>query len=272
MSTAPSLPQGRQRRRGPWQVQRAVLFAVVLREMRLRVGGQWLSALWTVFEPLAHVLVLIIVTAGIRGMTRPGVEYPVFLVAGLVPFFFFQKTVTRMLDGIDGNRGLFAYRQVKPIDALLGRAFVEGLMNLVVYVVTLALLGWIGYHAWPGSLLELIGVNLAIGLLGASSGLLFAVLSHERPRLRSVIRLSFMPLYLVSGVIFNVDNLPREVIDVLLWNPLLHLVELSRSAFIRAYVPTQGIGIGYPLMFTLVTTALALSLYRANRLRLLTLQ
>lgn len=245
---------------------------MILREMRVRVGGQWISAIWTVFEPLAHVLMLVAVFSFVRVLHRPGIEVPVFLVTGLVPFFFFQKLVTRMLDGVDASRGLFAYRQVKPIDALLARAGVEGLMNVVVYVVSLGLLAWLGYHVLPARPLEMMIVNVVVFLFGASTGLLFAVISHARPRLRSVIRLSFMPLYLASGVIFNVDALPRAVIDWLLWNPLLHLVELSRHAFIPAYTPTAGINLGYPLAVLLVMTALALAVYRSDRVRLLTVQ
>lgn len=256
-------------RRSPWQVQRSVVFALVLREMSARVGGQWVGAIWTVFEPLAHVLMLVTVFGLLRARSMPGIEYPVFLATGLIPFFFFQKLVTRLLDAIDANRGLFAYRQVKPIDALVGRAIVETLMNLIVYLVTLLILAWVGYHVLPGKPLEVMGVTALIALFGLSFGTLTAVLSHDRPRLRSIIRLLFLPLYLASGVMFPIDTLPREIIDMLLWNPLVHLVEISRQNFIPAYTPTGGINLAYPLAWTLASAALGLSLYRANRLRLL---
>jgi capsular polysaccharide transport system permease protein len=79
-----------------------------------------------------------------------------------------------------------------------------------------------------------------------------------------------MPLYLSSGVIFPVDRLPQEYLDWLLLNPLLHLVELSRHAFIPAYVPAPGVNASYPILFMLATCAAALLLYRADRLRLVT--
>lgn len=272
MSTVPALPRGRQRRRSPWEVQRAVLFALIVRELRMRVGGQWVSALWTVVEPLAHVVVLTLVVAGFRGMSRGDVEFPVFLVIGLVPFFMFQKIVSRLLDGVDANRGLFAYRQVHPLDALTARAVVEGLMSLVVYVFSLGLLAWLGYHVVPARPLEVVLTAMAIWLFGLTAGVLLAVWAHDRPRLRTVIRLSFMPLYLLSGVIFNVDALPRDVVEWLLWNPMMHWVELSRHAFMPAYQPAYGIGWGYPLMWLLGTGALGMLLYRAKRQLLLTTQ
>jgi len=267
-ATAP----GQAPRRTAWQVQRSVIFAVVLREMMARVGGQWVGAIWTLFEPLAHVGILMAWISLARGSSSAAIEYPVFLATGLIPFFFFQKLVTRLLDGIEANRSLFSYRQVKPIDALVGRAIVEALMNMTVYAVTLCMLAFLGFNVIPAAPLEMIGINLMIMVFGFSFGLLTAVLSHDRERLRSVIRMIFFPLYLASGVIFSVDNLPRDYIEWLLWNPLLHLVELSRHSFITAYRPVDGVNAWYPAAWILVCAALGMGLYRVNRFRLLTVK
>src|SRR5688572_2838203 len=153
------------RRRSAWEVQRAVLFALVLREMKARVGGQWVGAVWTLLEPLTHTMILVTILGFIRGTSQASLEYPVFLVTGLLPFFLFQHLATRLMDGIESNRGLFAYRQVKPLDTLLARACVEALMNMLVYAFTLGILAWLGYSVLPAEPLEMIGVNLMMILL-----------------------------------------------------------------------------------------------------------
>jgi capsular polysaccharide transport system permease protein len=63
--------------------------------------------------------------------------------------------------------------------------------------------------------------------------------------------------------------LPREYIEILLWNPMLHLVELSRASFIAAYTPTRGINALYPALVMLVFGALGMLLYRARRQELI---
>jgi capsular polysaccharide transport system permease protein len=263
-------PNDAPRKRSEWEVQRGVLFALVLREMKARVGGQWVGAVWTLIEPLAHVLLILTIFGVIRGATIHGIEFPVFMVTGLLPYFLFQHLTVRLMDGIDANRGLFSYRQVKPLDTLLSRDCVETLMNLLVYVVTLGILARLGFSVIPQGPLEVVGVNLLIALLGTGCGVFFAVVTHERPRLRSTIRMSMVLLYLSSGVIFRVDLVPREYLDLMLLNPLLHLLELSRHAFIPAYEPVYGVNALYPLFFTLVVCALAMLVYRVDRLRLLT--
>ena len=272
MNAAPITPRNPEplRQRSAWEVQRSVLFALVVREMKTRVGGQWVGAVWTLIEPLTHVMILVTILGFVRGVVLPGIEYPVFLVTGLLPFFLYQNLATRLMDGIEANRGLFSYRQVKPLDTLLSRACVESLMNLLVYAFTLGILAWLGFSVVPAGPLEMIGVSALMILLGTGFGIFNAVVSHDRPRLRSFIRMMMFPLYFASGVIFQVDLLPREYLDWVLLNPLVHLVELSRHAFIPAYVPAHGVNALYPLLWTLAVGALAMLLYRANRLRLVT--
>lgn len=256
-------------RRSAWEIQRAVLFALMLREMKQRVGGQWIGAVWTIFEPLAHTMVMVTIIGFVRGNVMPGIEYPVFLVTGLIPYFFFQHLTMRLMDGIEANRGVFSYRQVKPMDVLLSRAAVEALMNLVVYGLTLGALAWLGFHVLPARPLELIGVHLLIGYFGLSVGLLCAVLAYDRPRLKSFIRISFIPLYFLTGVIFPIHQVPQQYLDWLLLNPLLHLIELSRHSFMPQFQPVPGVSLLYPAGCALVVSAAGLALYRVNRLRLI---
>jgi capsular polysaccharide transport system permease protein len=256
--------------RHAWDVQRGVLLALLLREMKARVGGQWIGAVWTVFEPLAHVALLVTVLGFLRGMVVPGVEVPVFLVTGLIAFFLFQNLFFRLMDGIEANRGLFNYRQVKPLDPLLSRAAVETIMSMIVTLFSLGILGWMGYHVLPARPLEALLTGALVVAMGMACGIWAAVVSHERPRVKTLLRLLTLPLYFASGVIFPVFVLPREYIEWLLWNPLLHVVELARHAFIGPYLLHEGVNAQYPLMFALIMGALGMALYRANRQRLVT--
>lgn len=271
--TAPQEPsdavQPARSRRSAWGVQREVLFALVIREATARVGGQWVGAVWTLIEPLAHTLLLVAILGVVSGNANVSYEYPIFLATGLIPFFLFQNLANRLMDGIEANRGLYGYRQVKPIDVLLARAVVEAGMNLIVYAFTLGALGWLGYGVIPADLLMVILVNLLLIGCGFGFGTLVAILTHERPRARSMVRMVMLPLYFASGVIFQVDLLPRDYIELLLWNPLIHLLELQRHAFIPAYTPTDGIQMLYPALAMLLMLALGLSLYRAERHKLI---
>lgn len=253
------------RKRTPQQIQRAVLVALVIRELRARVQGRWLGLIWMLFEPLAHVLVILALFGFRHHVVSINVEYPVFLVTGLLPFFIFRNLARRLPNAVNSNRGLYAYRQVKPIDALVARAAVEVGLYSAVYLVALMLLGWLGYHWLPAEPLELMVVSAVLVALGVGLGILFTVLVHNRPKVETLIGMLFMPLYLLSGVIFPVHNLPPSAREWLLWNPVLHLIDLSRQHFIPTVQALPGANLEYPAAFTLVVFALGLALYRINR-------
>ena len=257
-------------RRSPQKIQRDVLFALVLRDLRARVEGRWIGLLWMLLEPLMHVMAILAFFGFRHHAGSANVEFPVFLVTGLLPFFMFRNLARRMPNAIPANRGLYGYRQVKPIDALIASAIVEVGLSSAVYLAALFVLGWLGYHWLPKDPLELMGVSVVLLALGGGLGLVFSVAAHDRPRVKTFINMAFMPLYLLSGVIFPPAAFPAAVQKWLLWNPVLHLIELGRTYFIPQHQPLSGVNLAYPAAVALVMLALGLSLYRLYRHRLIT--
>jgi capsular polysaccharide transport system permease protein len=252
-------------KRSPLKIQRAVLLALVIREFRVRLGGRSVGLVWMLLEPLIHVLIILAFFGFRHHAASSSVEFPVFLVTGMLPFFIFRNLMRRLPGAVNAGRSLFAYRQVKPIDIMLARTIVETGLYSAVYLAALVLLGWLGYHWLPHSPLELIAVSITLVTLGFSMGLLFAVLVHNRPKVQTFINWIFIPLYFVSGVIFPLHALSPSVRYWLLFNPVLHLIDLSRTYFFPSYRPLVGVNLAYPLEWTLIAVALALSLYRINR-------
>lgn len=255
------------RKRTPMQIERAVLFALVVREARGRVQGRWLGLLWMVFEPLANVLVILAIYGAARAASHSDRELPVFLVTGLLPFFMFRNVVRRVPSAVAGSRGLFAYRQVHPFDALCARAIVEIGLYSAVYLIALALLGWLGFHWLPAAPLEWFGVTVLLLAFGVGLGFVLAVAGYGRPRVDTVVGLVFLPLYIFSGVIAPLRLVPHDTRQLLLWNPVLHLIELSRSYFMPHYEALPGVSLAYPAAWTLGTCVLGISLYRVYRHR-----
>jgi capsular polysaccharide transport system permease protein len=72
----------------------------------------------------------------------------------------------------------------------------------------------------------------------------------------------FMPLYFASGILFSVTRFADEWVRWLAYNPVLHLVELTRAVAIDEYEPMKYMSIAYPLVLALTTTAIGLMLYR----------
>ena len=263
------VPGERPARRTSWAIQRSVVYALFVREIRAQIEGRWLGLLWTLFEPVAHLAILLLLFTFVRHLVSPGIDPSLFLVSGLVPFFMFRNLALRGADAAKQNTGLFSYRQVKPFDTLVARCLVEVAQHSLTYAILLSSLAWLGIDVLPDLPLELIGMSAVLIALGFGIALTLIVACHDRPRLRSLVGLVFAPLYLLSGVIFPLHGLPQEWVDWLLLNPVLHLIELSRHDFVAHYRLLDGVSLAYPAAWALVLCALGMSLYRVNRQRLL---
>ncbi|MFM2341928.1 MAG: hypothetical protein RLZZ592_1581 [Pseudomonadota bacterium] len=250
---------------------RDVLFALFLRELKTRLDGRWTTALWVVGEPMAGAVLMLVIYSLMRTHEIAGVDTVLFLLTGQLSFMLFRSLVLRLMESIEANLGLFAYRQVRPVDAVLARAAVELAIFGGMAVLILPGAAWMGHGLLPHDPLRLLLAVLLLTLLGLACGLLAAVGTHGAlALLRPVIRMVFMPLYLASGAVAPLANFPQPVREWLLLNPLAHLVETTRIAlFGPAYSAPEGIDLMRPLVWTGVMTLMALLVlhHRGERLQ-----
>jgi len=256
-------------KRPPLAIVKSVLFALILREVQGRFGKNRLGAFWFVFEPMAHVLILLLIFSTLKSRYIPGIEMPLFLMQGIIPFLIFRNVTLKGMEAVNANRGLLAYRQVKPFDMVTARAVVEILLMTCVYILILAALGWLfDYDIAIHQPLQWLSVLITGVALAFGSALVFCVLIDAIPELASMIRIMYMPLYILSGIIFPVWVLPKEILSLLLWNPYLHLIELLRETSIAYYPRVAEVNLHYPAAYAIVTLFVGLGLYRARRLHL----
>lgn len=251
--------------RTPWQIQKAVIFALFIRELKTRFGNYKGGFIWMLIEPLAHVTIMSLIFTYVRHRQLLGIDIPVFIVTGIVPFLLFKNIALRVMDGVDANRGLFSFRQIKPMDAFIARALLDGILSISVFAILLVAMSWLGMDVPFKDPLTVILIFAVMVPAGMGLGMIFCVTTHYMPEAKTLIRLLFMPLYLFSGVIFPVASLPQKYIDLLLWNPLLHAVETLRGAFFDHYHVVQGVSPGYFLMATLAVLALGMAWYFTKR-------
>ncbi|MGF1642264.1 MAG: ABC transporter permease [Thiotrichales bacterium] len=253
--------------RTPWEIARAVHFALLMREMKTRFGIYRLGYAWLLLEPLAHVAMLALMFGYIIGRTMPGVDFTLFLITGIVPWLMFISTVNRGMASVSSNSGLFGYRQVKPIDAFLARIGLEFLIHSAVFIVLITLAYWFGFDVQIADPLGLVAVFILLFLFSAGFALVLCVGVTLFPELQKFISIALKPLYFMSGIFFSLANIPSEYRVYLLWNPVLHALELIRDAF---FVQFETVGGSHETLaiYAIVFMLLGLALYRQNLTRM----
>jgi len=255
--------------RTPWQIQKSVVFALFLRELKTRFGAYKFGYVWLILEPMAHVLVMSLIFSFMRGRALFGVDFPVFIVTGIVPFLMFKNIALRVMDGVDANRALFAYRQIKPMDTFIARTLLDAFLAFAVAALILIGMAWVGLDVPFRDPFAVISLMMILVLMGLGLGMILCVLTHYLPEAKTLVRLIFLPLYLLSGIIFPITMIPHEYLHLLLWNPLLHAIELIREAFFGHYRVLQDISLLFTVMTMLVMLFLGLAWYRNKRRELL---
>lgn len=258
-------------KRTSWQITKAVIFALVLREFQTRFGSRRMGAFWVLFEPIAHISIMMFIFMVIRIRHIPGIDFPVWLLAGMLPFFLMRNIALKLMDSVEANRALFAYPNIKIFDTYIARTIVEFITGASIYIILMFVLGfWLAYNiniAYPLNWL----CHLAIGIVFSFSlGVIFSVTVQVMPNAKSLIQLIFMPLYLISGVIFPLWMIPTKYLSWVLWNPFAHIIDNIRSSIFHIYPQTPGVNVIYPLSVTIIFLFFSLSLYFIRKDFLLT--
>ncbi|MFZ5550273.1 MAG: ABC transporter permease [Pseudomonadota bacterium] len=257
-------------KRSSWQIQKAVVLAMMLRELKTRFGGRFEGLIWVLFEPMANIAMMLALKVVLRErFAGVQIDVPVYLVIAMIPFFIFRNIWYRMMTAIQGNAGLFGYRQVKPADAMAARAIMETVIYLMIFCAFLLIFLWMDYQVLPRRPLEYMGIVCVFILFGIGLGLMSAVGVRKFPALATFLQLMSFPLYITSGVLIPITSFPPLVIQILMWNPMLHLVELSRWAYFPTYHPLMGVNLEYPLAWALSALFLGVMLFFVNRRRVL---
>lgn len=252
--------------RRSFEIMKAVIFALILREVRGKFGANRLAAFWFIMEPLAHICLLLVMFVAIRQRMVPGVEFALFLVNGVIPFILFKNITLKGMEAVNANRGLLSYRQIKPFDMVFSRFVVEFALMACVYTLTLFVLWWFfGYSVAIAKPIQwlfmlLIGVVLSFGL-----ALIYCVLISQVPEVTTLIKIIYFPLYFISGVIFPIWMVPTKYMDFLLWNPYLHIIELMRGYSMAHYPVSVQVNWEFPAVFALVALVAGLYVYRVKR-------
>lgn len=253
--------------RGLW-AQYEVVEALIIRETRTRYGEHRIGYLWALLEPLFMIGTFagMFYIAGRRappeGMTLIG-----FLATGFVPFGLFRDTFTQGGKAFASNRAVLGYPQIRLLDCAIARSLLELLTTIVVLVVIMGADAMISNPQPMGDLLEMILAVLLTWGLGASGGLVLSVIGLYFKALDKLTGVLTRPLFWTSGLFFLANSIPTHIREVMMLNPVMHTIDLTREGAFASYHSLSA-NWYYPSAWVLVMTFVGLSLEPLARKRL----
>lgn len=249
-------------------IQRRVLGALVLRDMRTRFGRSFMGYVIIVCWPLSHLLGLMSIYLVTRRVAPVGASVPIFLGTGILPYILCLYPARQIMLALAMNQPLLHFPVVKATDIVLARGILEVLTAFWVTLIFATILFVCGVDIVPIHYQDAIQAILATIYLGFAIGFISALLFKLTRAWLPVQVVLIIVLYVTAGVFFIPSALPDNIQNILWYNPLLHCVEWMRSAYYDGY----GYGLldrGYLVSFSTFVIALSLVVERAVRGRLL---
>lgn len=251
------------------QVMYASIRALFLRELQTRFGHYRIGYLWAILEPALNVVFMLILFGAIMKRTLPGIEYPIFLVNGILPFFMFMRSATQSISAIESNKGLLSYRSVKPIDTVIARTSLEALLYFFCYIIMTLILLWLGYEVSFSHLPALLFYWFLLYIFSIGFACIMMVVGELSPEIGKFISSIFVVFYFMSGVIFSLHIIPEQYLEYFLWNPIAHILELMRNAVSPDYGIINGVSLNYFIISLLIVLFLGLLLTQALNQRMI---
>ena len=214
---------------------RDLLYMFVWRDFVMVYKQTILGPLWIFLQPVLIMSVYIVVFSRFVKIPTDGVHPAVFYLAGIIVWNYFTHCLNKTANTFAQNASIFGKvyfpRLIIPISKIL-----SGLINLFIQIVLFSLV--IIYFTYYG---DAIHVNMYLflvpylllltGCLGLGIGLITSALTTTYRDLVFLVSFGVQLLMFASAVIYPVSIIPVNYRSIILWNPLIPVLETFRYAF-----------------------------------------
>lgn len=238
---------------------------LVRRDVTVRYRQTMLGVVWVVLQPLLTAGVFTLVFNRVVGVTADsGVPYFILAFWGSTCFTAFSQALLRSSQSLIGNSALvekvYFPRLLLPLSAT-GSVVLDTLVAATLGLVLDVLFGVGG--GWR--LLVLPVCLLAAVLLGLGIGVFCAPLVVRYRDVGYVLPLLTQLLLFASPVGYSLENVPADLRDLYLANPVAPLVEVTRWAALGTPAPPTASLVTAVLLAVLVLVGSALLFRRQER-------
>jgi lipopolysaccharide transport system permease protein len=231
---------------------RDLFFFLVLRDIRVRYSQTVLGFGWSVLQPFLQMVVFSVFFGALAGISSGGVPYPVFSIAAVVPWTYFNNAVTASSTSLITNASVvnkvYFPRLFIPLSPVAA-GFVDHAIGLVLLFCVMGVYGIA--PAFPAVLL-LPALIVLLALVTAAISTWLAALGGQYRDVRYVTPFVLQLLLFVTPVIYVVSSVPASVRAFYALNPLVGII----SGF-RAVLLDHG-GIPWGSMATSLVASLVL--------------
>lgn len=210
-----------------------ILWSLVLADLKRRYMGTYLGMVWALAAPIATIGVLLFVFRyGFRSGPIEGVDFTVWLVVGLVPWFFINDGLIAGANAIAEYsflvRKMHFSTEMLPLARICSSLCVHLALLACMFLLLMAqgrppTIYWLQLPYYLGCLFLLV--------LGA--GVLCSVVQVFVKDFQQVVIMLMQVMFWATPIVWEAKILPRDFSLLLLLNPVHYVVQGYRDTFLN---------------------------------------
>ncbi|MFN7948484.1 MAG: ABC transporter permease [Blastocatellia bacterium] len=221
---------------------RDLLYFLTWRDVKVRYKQTVLGAAWAIIQPLFTMLIFWLFFGRLAGMPSDGVPYPLFALAGLIPWTFFANAVTSSGNSLVGSANLITKvyfpRMIIPFAAVGA-----GLIDLAIAFGLMAVM-MVWFKVVPTlSLLLLPVLVIVTALLATGVGMWMSALNVKYRDIRYALPFCIQLWMFASPIIYPVTLVPAKWRWLLAINPMTGIIDGYRAALFGRTPDWQALAI-----------------------------
>lgn len=244
------------------------IYAIWLREFR-RMYRDKAGFLSSVARPVIWLLIMGVGLGSSMTFSGAGIDYLPFIAPGIVAM---SVLFTSLFSGVsviwDREFGFLKEMLVAPISRksiIVGKALGGSTWSIMQSVIIIAISFAIGVQFLPTVVLTILPIIILVSVGFVSIGIAIASMMDTMEGFSAIMNFIVMPMFLMSGALFPINNLPSYVSWIMYINPMTYGVELMRYACIGVSSFNPLISLGVVAAFTSASVVLASVLFSRKK-------
>lgn len=212
-------------------INRRIIRELANREFKISYGFNFLGFAWAIIEPLAMMLIMLLVFTYLRARATNEFPFVVYLLSGVIAFEFFNKSFVQATRSIKFHSFLLKQGNFRMAFLPIVDVFSTLKTHLIILVITAIIFAFFNIYPsfyWLQLIYYIFAASvLVIGLSWITSSMILFI-----PDIQYIINIGVRSAFFLTPIFWDISMFPPKIAILLKINPLYHIVDGYRMSFL----------------------------------------